>query len=396
MKKLNKFFAVLVALAMMATLCVTMAFAEPAAKSTDISKSVLTKVFDVPDGVTAPEATFQFTFTADAGNPSGPAANAPVTESITLATGTGTQTKNLALDSFIGLNDTSKAINITQPGEYKFTVDEVDDTYTLKTGEKVTYDQNTYVLRLYVINDNGTLKFSAITVEDNSSEAATTDAKKVDPEDKTPEGKDPTKQDECVGSEFKFTNYYTKNIEDTEANGGAFNLEKDVTNSGNTTVKYPFTVTIAVDKQTVTDYATEGTYTITSTSGKTWTFTATKLEDTRTDIELAKGEKLIFTKFPAGAIVTVNEKLDDTVVQNGSKYTATAAGLATGDVKNKDASTAAINAKGQIKVTNDLANSEITPEGILISNLPYIALALVAIGGLVAYVVVRRRNADEA
>ena len=38
----------------------------------------------------------------------------------------------------------------------------------------------------------------------------------------------------------------------------------------------------------------------------------------------------------------------------------------------------------------------VTSTGILISNLPYIALALVAIGGLVAYVVVRRRNADEA
>ena len=35
-------------------------------------------------------------------------------------------------------------------------------------------------------------------------------------------------------------------------------------------------------------------------------------------------------------------------------------------------------------------------EGVLMANLPYIVLALVAIGGMVAYVVVRRRNADEA
>lgn len=37
-----------------------------------------------------------------------------------------------------------------------------------------------------------------------------------------------------------------------------------------------------------------------------------------------------------------------------------------------------------------------TKTGITMNNLPFIVLALVALGGLVAYVVVRRRNADEA
>ena len=48
----------------------------------------------------------------------------------------------------------------------------------------------------------------------------------------------------------------------------------------------------------------------------------------------------------------------------------------------------------EAKVTNVHKTTDTT--GILMSNLPYIVLALVAIGGMVAYVVVRRRNADEA
>ena len=53
-------------------------------------------------------------------------------------------------------------------------------------------------------------------------------------------------------------------------------------------------------------------------------------------------------------------------------------------------------ATDEIAYTNDYNADLDTPTGILINNLPYIALALVAIGGLVAYVVVRRRQDDEA
>ena len=406
MKKLNKFFAVLVALAMMATLCVSMAFAEPAEKSVDIEKASLTKVFDVPTGVATPAAKFYFTF-----NPTSQPSSSTITaktEVIPFDANTtgGKQTKILSLGSFIGFTD-GKDIKITQPGEYVFNVSEtqgeesglaeapaegttsyyVKDTND-KTTENVKFETKSYTLRLYVINDGGTLKFSAITVEDPAKEGETADAKKVKPDDQDPTVTNPT---EKVGSEFKFTNTYTKTISDDEANGGAFNLEKDVTNAGDTAKKYPFEVTVTIDDATLN----EGAYTLTATDGTKFEFTTTKLADTKT-VNLAKGEKLVFTTFPAGAKVKIQETLDDTVVQKGSKYTATASGAIAGSVKNTALETAPINEKNNIKVTNDLANSEIEPEGILISNLPYIALALVAIGGLVAYVVVRRRQDDEA
>ena len=78
MKKLNKFFAVLVALAMMATLCVSMAFAADKAdgegeKAAPASAN-LVKYLELGEKVANPNVGFQFTF-ADAGNTANVAAN---------------------------------------------------------------------------------------------------------------------------------------------------------------------------------------------------------------------------------------------------------------------------------------------------------------------------------
>ena len=56
---------------------------------------------------------------------------------------------------------------------------------------------------------------------------------------------------------------------------------------------------------------------------------------------------------------------------------------------------AKVTAELQEKTITNTYN-ETTQEGVLHNSIPYIVLALVAIGGMVAYVVVRRRNADEA
>lgn len=408
MKKLNKFFAVLVALAMMATLAVSMAFAAPAASSTSLQDSKITKVLDVPAGVPSPAASFDFTVTPTAQPTTAGLTAKKVTIPFTAATGTQTQYAPLA--SFIGLNDSSKKFNLSQPGEYVFTVSEDDFTaagvatapaegaYYLQDSdplstENLAKDTKTYTLRIYVVNhvagqdeqNPPALEIKSITVEDPTSTGATTDEKKVSPE-----------------TGFVFNNTYTKVINETEQNGGAFNVEKEVTEAGDKAFGYPITISITIDEATLVD----GAYTLTA-AGKTWSFSdavdqetgaKTGLTATQT-VNLADGEKAIFTTFPAGATVNVVENVAATNVQNAGDYTGAASGLATGTYAKGgelDVTTAAFTAKGQVKVTNTLAASDITPEGILISNLPYIALALVAIGGLVVYVVIRRRNADEA
>ena len=411
---MKKLISILVAFAMMATLGIAMAFAAPAAQSTSLTDSKITKNLNVPAGVAAPAAHFFFTVTPTE-QPKTAGLTAKKVEIPFTDTTAGSKTASATLASFIGPNDATKKFNLSQPGEYVFTVSEdafdvngvasapatEETAYYLKDSdndstETLAKDTKQYTLRIYVINHTPeqdevnppALEIKSITVVD----ATVTD----NPETTEVDEVDAAKVDPATG--FVFNNVYTKEINVDEQNGGAFNLEKDVTGAGDTAKAYPFTVSITLPASYLD---ANDAYTLTDSDGKTWTFGAGQaLTQTRTDVALAKGEKLIFEKFPAGAVVTVNETLSDTVVQNGSKYTATAA--ATGitidgtDVKNTTITTNEYAAKSAIKVTNNLDPAEITPEGILISNLPYIALALVAIGGLVAYVVIRRRNADEA
>ena len=98
-------------------------------------------------------------------------------------------------------------------------------------------------------------------------------------------------------------------------------------------------------------------------------------------------------KVTEGAVESATNTLaKDTANQGVSKTTETVL------VKEKAAS--AENNKNAVEWTNentkDAGDNDPGTTGILVSNLPYIALALVAIGGLVAYVVVRRKADDEA
>ena len=115
------------------------------------------------------------------------------------------------------------------------------------------------------------------------------------------------------------------------------------------------------------------------------------------NVDLGDGDYIEFTEIPVGATYSVAETTDEdyaasykktvngTTDENATNYTGAIAGDVTAG-------------KDKVELTNNCTKTDddVKPEGILISNLPYIALALVAIGGLVAYVVVRRRNADEA
>ena len=94
---------------------------------------------------------------------------------------------------------------------------------------------------------------------------------------------------------------------------------------------------------------------------------------------MTNGQWLSFDTIETGATVTI---VEDTYPGFEATGTMTA--------------TANDTAGAAMDVTNKYNPSEGSVTGILMSNIPYIVLALVAIGGLCAYVVVRRKNADEA
>ena len=438
MKKLNKFFAVLVALAMMAMLSVATAFATPANKSDDVALAVLTKDFQVPDGVTSPAATFKYKF--DLQSKPASATTEDFDATITFAQDTGDQLGLLYLKDVAVFNYDNNGLlqtgsRLTQPGEYVFLVTEcgLDDGSSFtkvntNATENIDMDGQTYTLRVYVVNSDDGLKVSNITVQkgepkvldeenedlDTQEEVdAANDGAKVDPDDVITTDDNDTPEDTSDdtithnGSDFKFTNTYSKTLgndpsddeTDPDLKDAAVAVRKTVTGSGDTAYAFPFTASITIPDEMKKD----AEQTFTATYGeKTVTFTV-EANATTSDTQnfaLANGETLKFATFPAGAKLTVNENVATSEAQNGDLYTGNAAGLGDGATYGKGAAlvytTNAVDAQGKVTVTNNLDASDITPTGILINNLPYIALALVAIGGLVAYVVIRRKNADEA
>ena len=103
------------------------------------------------------------------------------------------------------------------------------------------------------------------------------------------------------------------------------------------------------------------------------------------NVQLSDTDKVVFTKIAEGTKYTV-EETDSRVGTAPEQYT----------VEYTNDTGAIAKTANSATVTNTSNQEEETPTGILINNLPYIALALVAIGGLCAYVIVRRKADDEA
>ena len=204
---MKKLISILVAFAMMATLAVTMSFAATN-QSINLANCKITKIYDVPTGVAAPEAKFYFKVTPTE-FPKSTALNEKF-EYIEYAANAagGEVSKNLPLSDFIayGKNASGKDFNLTQPGEYEFTVVEVagtpagiasdaekpantsyfvQDTDTT-TAENLAFEGKQYTLRIYLVNGATDLEVRAVTLVDSTKTDDDTtedvDESKVSPE----------------------------------------------------------------------------------------------------------------------------------------------------------------------------------------------------------------------
>ena len=404
MKKLNKFFAVLVALAMMAMLSVTAFAANPVAKTTTPGDSVptkLTKAYDKAAGVNEPTNQI-FNFTAKNVVPTdetGYKAHADVPATVN----GGNANIGLALANiFPGtlFNDT---------GKYRFEVTEdlpqganaarevvYEDTTdpNFKVTETTTYSAAKYQVDLVVASyTNPTTLATKYYVQSAAVTLLMDDNGGTEGLPK----KAPAGEDDGTGINLTFTNKVNKEIENVkdpegppttqEEDKNALEISKTVTNKDETkkadpaqefnfkaTVSFPDNTKAEKYKAVVKELNENNEVVETA---QTVEFTPSALTKT---FKLKDGQWLAFKDIEAGATVTVTE---DTIPGF------TASGLETNYVV-KDTGNNAID------VTNEWDDSEGSVTGILMSNIPYIVLALVAIGGLCAYVVVRRKNADEA
>lgn len=279
----------------------------------------------------------------------------------------------------------------TEAGKYEYTVTENETAQpaipTDSVHEKMIMSEAEYKMDVYVENTStGGCQIANIIVnkaKDDKGET-TTATGKVDISNTDKNG-------------FKFTNTYVQeagtgdkpSIPGEDYNTyGSLNVSKTINkngaNSASTTDEFSFQATFKFP--TGTDANTLG--------GVKANGTAITLTDGACDFRLKNGEKEKFTGLPVGTTMTVTEsatpnyKGSANVTINGANESTVAA------TKYNEAITVSNKKLGQKKnavdVTNTYNNVPLT--GIIMNNLPYIAMIVIGAAALVVYVQNKRKN----
>lgn len=381
--KLKKFFAGVLAAAMMLTVGATAAFAdEPATDTTTGSYTAsnpntdlgIMKNYKVEKG-TAPKEDFTFsvTYVSDKSK--------PYTSTYTY---TGTKTvkfeenmtaKDVAYTGSLGIKISDFSLP-EGPGKYCF---EIKETSNGTPG--VTYDNSTRYLVITVANNdnlNGYVYYAQL-YDSNYSPATSIKGQATG-----------TKVDGANA----FNNTYTANnvVISKDIKGGL----------GDLAAKFNFKVKLTVaDTKNANQYV--GAKVVHSddtavTVGTVWSIFAKDSEDGWYDVKLGRNGQLELENLPEGVIVTVKETDGNeyTVEQNTSDINSKNANTSYAKIgtMNNSIVTATVGAvNGSIGFVN---TKEGTPDmGVVLDNAPYIAmLAIVAIGGVALMLNKRRRDEE--
>lgn len=366
--KLKKFFAGVLAAAMMLTVGATAALATEPGKisvpdadgnakmfTTDDATLHLTKELKVESGTAPSKMTFNFEVKSGATVVDEPSVTFEPSqeEGSFTATKTYDRTFDINLEKLLGENK-------TKVGTYEYTITEKDTTIPGITKDPKTVKMTVTVVNKASENLSATTGYGYYVALRNN--------------------KDNDKSD------GKFTNTYK-----------AYNLEVKKTVQGNFgDLGDDFTFTVSLNKNADKDdnYAT-----VTVTSDNATNNGKTLSVGGSMDITLKHGEKAVFSNLPEGVTYTVSE--------NGSVWTATESGnvatkgqytvtLESGTLTGEKAP----EATGTISTANAFVGfintHEGTPDmGVVLDNAPYIAmLAIVAIGGVALMLNKRRRDEE--
>lgn len=376
--KLKKFFAGVLAAAMMLTVVATAAFAttpEYTITPDNVDLSIM-KNYKVEKG-TAPKEDFTFSVTYV------PDKSKPYTSTYTY---TGTKTvkfeenmtaKNVAYTGSLGIKISDFSLP-EGPGKYCF---EIKETSNGTLG--VTYDNSTRYLVITVANNdnlNGYVYYAQL-YDSNYSPATSIKGQATG-----------TKVDGANA----FTNTYTANnvVISKDIKGGL----------GDLAAKFNFKVKLTVaDTKNANQYV--GAKVVHSddtavTVGTVWSISAKDSEDDWYDVKLGRNDQLELENLPEGVIVTVKETDGNeyTVSQNPSDISSKNANTSYAKIGTFTENTATVNATvGAVNGSIGFVNTkEGTPDmGVVLDNAPYIAmLAIVAIGGVALMLNKRRRDEE--
>ena len=307
----------------------------------------VTKEFEMADGLETPNVTFKFTATSKTPD----ALPATIQDISYVQEDQGT----LKEGKYVISKDTAIVFkgDWKHAGEYVYTVKE-----TKESAKKVTYDESSYTLRVYVVNEGNGLKVQQITAEGQTG-----------------------KTDKIV-----FKNQYTKN-------DASLTVEKVTTGAyADKTKKFDFEITFT--KSPMSDQ--------TEFTGKIGETPVTCIAGQAQRFQLADKEQLVFQNLPVGTTYVVKELAADgytpkvTVVENQTitvtnKTAQEAEALDTlkeGGVKNlvgeKD---------NKVTFTNTYRDVAIT--GVVMNNLPFILFVAVAIVAFASLAIMKRRRTSE-
>ena len=317
----------------------------------------VTKVLHTNEGSTV-TATFSFTATGttvDTGNGGTSEATAgliPTIADVTLTSdGTGADQTDTGAITFP---------NYTHAGVYAYLISESQTAQITNadgTDGAMTYDTTQYLMRVYVENDAGGVTIKTVTFEKGMTGAA--NGERVD------------------GDNVKFENTFTEKNNptptDPDGKAGPLTITKTVTGgAGDQSKDWNFTVTFTAPANvpagwtvaSITAIAADGSTVAAPVTGTTATFT------------LKHGQTYKFNNIVLGTKYTVSE-----AEHNTDGYTTT------GEVAN--ATTIVDSAANGATITNN--KEPITPTGLVVNNMPFILMGLVAIAGLVVYGAAKRR-----
>lgn len=378
--KLKKFFAGVLAAAMMLTVVATAAFATAPEYTTtpDNVDLGIMKNYKVEKGTAPKEAfTFSVTYKADKSKPYGTYTQPEASKSKTASFDSNMDAKADAYQASLGIKISDFELP-AGPGKYCFEIKE--DVPANKT-PGVTYDETTRYLVITVANNNDLTGYVYYAQLYDSSYSPAASIK-----DKATGTK--------VPGDNAFTNTYTANN---------VVISKDIKGSlSDLAAKFNFKVKLTVaDTKNANQYV--GAKVVHSddtavTVGTVWSISAKDSEDGWYDVKLGRNDQLELENLPEGVIVTVKETDGNeyTVEQNTSDINSKNANTSYAKIgtMNNSVVTATVGAvNGSIGFVN---TKEGTPDmGVVLDNAPYIALlAIVAIGGVALMLNKRRRDEE--
>jgi len=262
--------------------------------------------------------------------------------------------------------------------------------------EVVTYSPTQYTLRVHIAEDADTgtrfvrFAYAVRTVD--------VDGDPIDPEDQ--DKYDPT-PGEGGARQMRFINQYTRdNRNSTDPTVGPLDFTKTVTGStGSTTREFAFSATLYLGEEFAIAPATvPGPFVANriAADGTTVLGTVTFTNNNAATFNLRHGERLVFNSAPVGTQFTVTETAvfgyTTSIIVNSQAGTGTTTinpGLTTGALSDHMVreATAGIS---RAAFTND--NDTPPPTGLILNNLPFIGLILIALGGFASFIVVSARK----